>query len=150
MSTPSRFICPGCCAPAASGHAAAPPSPTMNSRRRICHPLKLTLDSLPRAGLHGNGVNTDGPETTQRRGLARTVHCQHDTSNDRTPLARMLPSVIGAPAVGRGRVPDRRLSKLSACEMPHYWITSSAVANSVSGMVRNALAVLRLMTNCPR
>ena len=29
-----------------------------------------------------------------------------------------------------------------------YWITSSAVANSVSGMVRpSALAVLRLMTN---
>ena len=30
-------------------------------------------------------------------------------------------------------------------ETPHYWITSSAVANSVSGMVRpSALAVLRL------
>jgi hypothetical protein len=24
--------------------------------------------------------------------------CQHDTASDRTPLARMLPSVIGGPA----------------------------------------------------
>ena len=32
--------------------------------------------------------------------------------------------------------------------MPPYWITSSAVASSVSGMVRpSALAVFRLMTN---
>jgi GYF domain 2 len=37
------------------GHAAATPSPAMNSRRRICHPLKLTLDSLSRSGLHWNG-----------------------------------------------------------------------------------------------
>jgi hypothetical protein len=44
-----------------SGNAAALPSPAMNSRRRICRPLKLTLDSLPRVGLHGNGVNTDAP-----------------------------------------------------------------------------------------
>jgi hypothetical protein len=28
--------------------------------------------------------------------IARWWHCQHDTSSDRTPLARMLPSVIGS------------------------------------------------------
>jgi hypothetical protein len=28
--------------------------------------------------------------------MARWWHCQHDTSSDRTPLARMLPSVIGS------------------------------------------------------
>jgi hypothetical protein len=35
MSTPIRRTPPYCCARAVSGHAAAPPSPTMNSRRRI-------------------------------------------------------------------------------------------------------------------
>jgi hypothetical protein len=29
-------------------------------------------------------------------------HCQHDTSSDRTPLARMLPRVIGGPASRHG------------------------------------------------
>jgi hypothetical protein len=28
--------------------------------------------------------------------IARWWHCQHDTSSDRTPFARMLPSVIGS------------------------------------------------------
>ena len=41
-----------------------------------------------------------------------------------------------------------RRSKFSALRDACYSITSSAVANSVSGMVRpSALAVLRLMTN---
>jgi ABC transporter substrate binding protein len=44
-----------CCALPTTGHAAALPSPAMNSRRRICPRLKLTLDSLSRSGLHGNG-----------------------------------------------------------------------------------------------
>jgi hypothetical protein len=35
MSTPMRRIRSGCCARAATGHAAAPPSVTMNSRRGI-------------------------------------------------------------------------------------------------------------------
>jgi hypothetical protein len=36
--------------------------------------------------------------------IARWWQSQHDTSSDRTPLARMLPSVIGSPAMDRGRV----------------------------------------------
>jgi hypothetical protein len=35
ISTPTRRIGPRCCARAASGHAAAPPSSVMSSRRRI-------------------------------------------------------------------------------------------------------------------
>ena len=38
MSTPMRRIRSGCCARAASGHAAAPPSSVMNSRRLIAAP----------------------------------------------------------------------------------------------------------------
>jgi hypothetical protein len=30
--------------------------------------------------------------------IVRWWHCQHDTASDRTPLARMLPSVMGGPA----------------------------------------------------
>ena len=41
----------GCCARATTGHAAAPPSPAMNSRRRIRHPLK----PLVRAAYRGRG-----------------------------------------------------------------------------------------------
>jgi hypothetical protein len=36
--------------------------------------------------------------------IARWWHSQQHTSSDRTPLARMLPSVIGGPAWDRGRV----------------------------------------------
>jgi hypothetical protein len=52
--------------------------------------------------------------------------------------------------------PSPPTSKIRDVDLPfprddsttHYWITSSAVANSVSGMVRpSALAVLRLMAN---
>jgi hypothetical protein len=41
--------------------------------------------------------------------IASWWHRWHDTSSDRTPLARMLPSVIGGPARDRGRVlmPER-------------------------------------------
>jgi hypothetical protein len=35
--------------------------------------------------------------------IARWWHSQHNTATDRTPLARMLPSVIGGPACDRGR-----------------------------------------------
>src|SRR5215510_12593504 len=36
ISTPIRRIRSGCCARPASGHAAAPPSSVMNSRRLVC------------------------------------------------------------------------------------------------------------------
>jgi hypothetical protein len=36
--------------------------------------------------------------------IARWWHCQQDTSSDCTPLARMLPRVMGGPAWDRGRV----------------------------------------------
>ena len=39
MSTPRRRMRSLCCARTASGHAAAPASPAMNSRRRIRYPL---------------------------------------------------------------------------------------------------------------
>jgi hypothetical protein len=41
MSTPTRRTPSGCCARTANGHAAAAPSPAMNSRRRIDHLPKL-------------------------------------------------------------------------------------------------------------
>src|SRR6516164_6248671 len=46
-----------------------------------------------------------------------------------------------------GARPDHPISGSGACIAAVYWITWSAVANSVSGMVRpRALAVLRLTT----
>jgi hypothetical protein len=41
----------------------------------------------------GTGVSS-GHRSTLR--MARWWHCQHDTASDRTPLSRMLPSVIGS------------------------------------------------------
>jgi hypothetical protein len=41
MSTPIRRTPPDCCARATNGHAAAPPSPAMNSRRRISYASEL-------------------------------------------------------------------------------------------------------------
>jgi len=37
-------------------------------------------------------------------GVGAQEHCQQHTSSDRTPLARMLPRVMGGPACDRGRV----------------------------------------------
>ncbi len=47
----------GFCARATSGHAAALPSPAMNSRRRIRHASQPTADSLSRLRFHGNRPN---------------------------------------------------------------------------------------------
>src|SRR4029077_12785844 len=53
-----------------------------------------------------------------------------------------------APLRPRRKWPRRRAPEPRDECPPFHWITSSAVANSVSGMVRpRALAVLRLMAN---
>jgi hypothetical protein len=41
----------------------------------------------------GNGTSSDHVSAFK---IARWWHCQHDTSSDRTPLAHMLPRVIGS------------------------------------------------------
>jgi hypothetical protein len=55
--------------------------------------------------IRGPNVGTD---TSSDRGsalmIARWRHTQQHTSSDRTPLARMLPRVIGGPAWDRGLV----------------------------------------------
>jgi hypothetical protein len=52
-TTPMRRTRSGCCAREVSGHAAALPSPAMNSRRRVCD-LPRCSGSLSRSGLTGN------------------------------------------------------------------------------------------------
>jgi hypothetical protein len=44
-----------CCARATTGHAAALPSPAMNSRHRIDHPPGRFIGSLSRTRMHWNG-----------------------------------------------------------------------------------------------
>jgi hypothetical protein len=62
---PTTWIVPAefegrCCASATIGHATAPPSPEMNSRRRIRHPLKLQLRRAYRGlGCLGTGLRTE-------------------------------------------------------------------------------------------
>jgi hypothetical protein len=51
-----RWWCRRSCAAASSGHAAAPPSPAMNSRRRISHASEPLYGTLSWPGLHGIGV----------------------------------------------------------------------------------------------
>jgi hypothetical protein len=49
----------GCCARAATGHAAALPSPAIKSRRRIRHPLKPQCEAAYRGqGRMGTGCNS--------------------------------------------------------------------------------------------
>jgi hypothetical protein len=49
----------------------------------------------------------DGTGTLSGHGsalkIARWWHSEHDIASDRTPLARMLPRVIGGPASHHGR-----------------------------------------------
>jgi hypothetical protein len=54
MSTPTRRIRSPCCAPAVSGHAAAPPSRVMNSRRLMR--LPRTKDHVDKTEHSTNGT----------------------------------------------------------------------------------------------
>jgi hypothetical protein len=80
------------------------------------------------------------------RVLIEVVHCSHDAILEflfgcHTDVAQ---DGVGSEGNVR-RVPPKGMTSAGP---PPYSITSSAVANSVSGMVRpSALAVLRLMTN---
>jgi hypothetical protein len=69
-----RRIWTSCCAPAASGHAAAPPTKPMNSRRRIRFPLKL----LCGAAYRGQGrMGTGCPSTSfaaREAGYGPSIH----------------------------------------------------------------------------
>jgi hypothetical protein len=47
-------------------------------------------------------VTWSGQQSALR--IASWWQFQHDTSSERTPLARMLPSVMGGPAGDRGRL----------------------------------------------
>jgi hypothetical protein len=60
MSMPTRRICSGCCAVAASGHALLKPIPTMNSRRRMaCPGLRVPQFKL-RRGRSNQEIATGG------------------------------------------------------------------------------------------
>ena len=67
-------------------------------------------------------------------------------SSSSLPVAVPVPPPVVAPAA---RPPRHRAAKpRNELARSHHWITSSAVANSVSGTVRpSALAVARLMTS---
>jgi Virulence-associated protein E len=51
----------GCCALARNAHAAVPPIPAMNSRRRISTP-SCHFGSLTAVGFHGKRINTGSPQ----------------------------------------------------------------------------------------
>src|SRR5271157_1156088 len=72
----------------------------------------------------GTGTSSDHGSALR---IARWWHCQQHTSSDRTPLARMLPRVIGGPACDRGRV-------LMPVRIP--W-PLSAKAAAIADMVRS-------------
>jgi hypothetical protein len=110
------------------------PSPLANTFEE---PMPDVPQSLSRAGVGRNEPRHRGPPpwATQRRITSP-----------------------GLPLAGFGGMTASATSALAGAEFgvllprphggPGYWITSSAVANSVWGMVRpRVLAVLRLMTN---
>jgi hypothetical protein len=65
----------------------------LRQKRSRCHSITPLAATLMRPDLAG--LEKPAP---------RSWHCQQHTSSDRTPLARMLPRVIGGPACDRGRV----------------------------------------------
>jgi hypothetical protein len=143
ISTPTRRIPLGCCARAASGHAAAVPPRSVMKSRLMCPQI-------------------EGPNLPYHRG-AKTALCSTAKSGGRGPVrvnslhyrTATLPSASpqlaeSIRAAKRFRVVP--IGDLSRCSnVPgkiSYSITSSAVERSVGGTVRpSALAVLRLMTN---
>jgi hypothetical protein len=77
----------------------------------------------------GNGTSSgQGPALM----ITRWWHCQHETSSDRTPLARMLPSVIGW--IGSFREPGAvgaRFPALRALGRPRPWCAARPLAYSL-------------------
>jgi Divergent InlB B-repeat domain len=77
------------------------------SRSTAMSPWSLTFDN--------GAVRASAPAPHRKSALkiARWWHCQHDTSSDSTPLARMLPRVIGGLAQHPiARISDQRMWSL--------------------------------------
>jgi hypothetical protein len=82
------------CAPATSGHATAPPSPGMNSRRRIGHASSL-YGSLSRPTIRGNQPKPSSAPMPQWPGSprdARETGCQRVLRVCRWQTRRRTPS----------------------------------------------------------
>jgi hypothetical protein len=85
--------------------AAALPSPAMNCRRRICHPLKLTLDSLSRSGLHWNGSIPPRPLA------APLMRPRSDRAGIKPPHLKAAWVRLARPVLGLFRLGLRRLRR---------------------------------------
>jgi hypothetical protein len=80
--------------------------------------------------------------------IVRWWHCQHDTSSHRTPLARMLPRVIGSPGGDRGRlvmparIPRRRVCRKAAepaaASLTQSWSRWTLARGSPAGELKAA------------
>jgi hypothetical protein len=136
ISTPTRRIGSRCCARAASGHATAPPSSVISSRRRISTPclgdgiLAVQMRTL---------IGTK-PASKPLRSAPPMSQLGQTRRLDRGPATSGLPRTTDfiRPARWSGWCQERK----------SHSITSSAVAISAAGTSRpSALAVLRLMTN---
>jgi hypothetical protein len=86
-------LCATLCSPSQFGRASAPtiPQPVQN---------------------HARPRTTAGVGPTIRVQYGSWWHCQRDTASARTPLARMLQSVIGV-AIHPGRAPRFRLARVT-------------------------------------
>src|SRR5215831_14248973 len=74
MSTPMRRMRLPCCAPAASGHAAAPPRSVMNSRRLISS-IGFLRTELAKLGALSPSV-LGSKDTTPEGAADRLLHCE--------------------------------------------------------------------------
>jgi hypothetical protein len=93
------------CWPAAGTNAVVNWRDYGRSRWQLCNHVTNLAECLKRGATVATASAPDviRPRVRAHK-IARWWHCQHDTSSDLTPLARMLPRVIGSLAVDRGRV----------------------------------------------
>src|SRR6516225_10481461 len=121
------------CPRAITGHAAAPPRPAMNSRRRIGHASKPLCGSVSRSGSHGNGLHLGA--ATWRENVGRLARAPSGSLDPRsTATARLL-------ILSCGKLHERIRNVFSSGHQKAVWDLGRDV-NDVAGPERVPFSTL--------
>jgi hypothetical protein len=137
MNTPTCRIRSGYCARATIGHAAALPSPAMNSRLRIGRPSSRFIGSLSRPRMHGNG-----------RRYAVRPYLRDDGSEFGYPRDCAFPTGFQSSHAGQVRVAGHEScsTKILIAAVPR---AAKSTAKSISRMVsRRGICVSNGIVRC--
>src|SRR5215217_1811281 len=124
MTTPMRRIRSGCCARAARGYAAAPPSKAITSRRRMAH-LALSrgystmpFGSGPVEQRPFNGARRDGPKFGSGLGVSDASPKQCDSTACSAQFGLSLDHLVSMGEERGWHLDTKKLSRLYRSDDP--------------------------------